>query len=73
MNEAVLSRDFEKAVLLRQRELQLRDELQKDHGELTDEDYARFPEVTERDMEDAVASWTGIPVSASRATRGPPW
>ena len=64
MNEAVLSRDFERAVLLRQRELQLREEIQKDRTELTDEDYARFPEVTERDIEDVVASWTGIPVTA---------
>ena len=64
MNEAVLSRDFEKAVLLRQKELQLRDEIQKNRSELTDEDYARFPEVTEQDIEDVVASWTGIPVKA---------
>jgi ATP-dependent Clp protease ATP-binding subunit ClpC len=64
MNEAVLSRDFEKAVLLRQKELQLREELNKDRGELTDEDYARFPEVQESDIEDVVASWTGIPVKA---------
>ena len=64
MNESVLSRDFEKAVLLRQKELQLRDEIQKNRSDLTDEDYARFPEVTEQDIEDVVASWTGIPVKA---------
>ncbi|MBK9798158.1 MAG: ATP-dependent Clp protease ATP-binding subunit [Holophagaceae bacterium] len=64
MNEAVLSRDFEKAVLLRQKELQLRDEIQKDRSDLTEEDYARFPEVQESDIEDVVASWTGIPVRA---------
>jgi len=64
MNEAVLSRDFEKAVLLRQKELQLREEIQKDRTELTDEDYARFPEVVEQDIEEVVASWTGIPVTA---------
>ncbi|HJU83030.1 MAG TPA: ATP-dependent Clp protease ATP-binding subunit [Holophagaceae bacterium] len=64
MNEAVLSRDFEKAVLLRQREVQLRDELKSSRTELTEEDYARFPEVTEQDIEDVVSSWTGIPVKA---------
>jgi len=64
MNEAVLSRDFERAVLLRQKELQLREELQKHRTELTDEDYSNFPEVTEQDVEDVVASWTGIPVKA---------
>ncbi|MCX6547417.1 MAG: ATP-dependent Clp protease ATP-binding subunit, partial [Acidobacteria bacterium] len=61
MNEAVLSRDFERAVLLRQKELQLREEIQKHRTELTDEDYSNFPEVTEQDVEDVVASWTGIP------------
>jgi ATP-dependent Clp protease ATP-binding subunit ClpC len=63
MNEAVLARDFERAVLLRQKELQLREEVQKNRPEAA-EDYAQFPEVTERDIEDVVASWTGIPVTA---------
>ncbi len=63
MNEAVLARDFERAVLLRQKELQLREEVQKSRPE-AGEDYALFPEVTERDIEDVVASWTGIPVTA---------
>ena len=64
MNEAVLSRDFEKAVLLRQRELQLREELQKTKTEVSAEDYESFTEVTEADIEEVVASWTGIPVKA---------
>ncbi len=63
MNEAVLARDFERAVLLRQKEVQLREEIQKNRPEAA-EDYATFPEVTERDIEDVVASWTGIPVTA---------
>lgn len=64
MNEAVLNRDFERAVLLRQKEVQLREQLQGSEQELTDEDYERFAEVTEQDIEDVVASWTGIPVKA---------
>jgi ATP-dependent Clp protease ATP-binding subunit ClpC len=64
MNEAVLARDFERAVLLRQREVQLREEIQKSRPETAGEDYARFPEVAERDIEEVVASWTGIPVTA---------
>ena len=64
MNEAVLNRDFEHAVLLRQREVQLREALQGSERELTDEDYERFAEVQEQDIEDVVASWTGIPVKA---------
>ena len=64
MNEAVLNRDFERAVLLRQKEVQLREQLQGSEQELTDEDYEQFAEVTEQDIEDVVASWTGIPVKA---------
>nr|WP_320133292.1 ATP-dependent Clp protease ATP-binding subunit [uncultured Holophaga sp.] len=64
MNEAVLNRDFERAVLLRQKEIQLREQLQGTEKELTDEDYDRFAEVQEQDIEDVVASWTGIPIKA---------
>ena len=64
MNEAVLNRDFERAVLLRQKEVQLREQLQGTQRELTDEDYEKFAEVQEQDIEDVVASWTGIPVTA---------
>jgi ATP-dependent Clp protease ATP-binding subunit ClpC len=64
MNEAVLNRDFERAVLLRQKEIQLREQLQGGQVELTDEDYERFSPVAERDIEEVVASWTGIPVTA---------
>src|SRR5512145_1241076 len=64
MNEAVLNRDFERAVLLRQKEVQLREQLQGSEQELTDEDYGKFAEVQEQDIEDVVASWTGIPVKA---------
>jgi ATP-dependent Clp protease ATP-binding subunit ClpC len=64
MNEAVLNRDFERAVLLRQKEVQLREQLQGTQRELTDEDYEKFAEVQEQDIEDVVASWTGIPVKA---------
>jgi len=64
MNEAVLNRDFERAVLLRQKEVQLREQLQGSEQELTDEDYEKFAEVLEQDIEDVVASWTGIPVKA---------
>ncbi len=64
MNEAVLNRDFERAVLLRQKEVRLREELQGTERELSAEDYEKFAEVQEQDVEDVVASWTGIPVKA---------
>ncbi len=58
MNEAVLNRDFERAVLRRQKEVQLRETSQRGAPELSDEDYERFALVTEQDVEDVVASWT---------------
>ena len=64
MNEAVLNRDFERAVLLRQKEVLLREQLQGTDQGPTDEDYGNFAEVKEQDIEDVVASWTGIPVKA---------
>ncbi|HLO67005.1 MAG TPA: ATP-dependent Clp protease ATP-binding subunit [Holophaga sp.] len=65
MNEAVLNRDFERAVLLRQKEVQLREQITGGaQGEPSEEDYERFAEVLEADIEDVVASWTGIPVRA---------
>jgi len=64
MNEAVLNRDFERAVLLRQKEVQLREKIQSATQELSEEDYEKFAQVTEQDIEDVVASWTGIPVKA---------
>ncbi|OQA38505.1 MAG: ATP-dependent Clp protease ATP-binding subunit ClpC [Acidobacteria bacterium ADurb.Bin340] len=64
MNEAVLNRDFERAVLLRQKEIQLREQLAGTRKELTEADYERFSPVTEQDIEDVVASWTGIPIKA---------
>jgi len=60
----VLNRDFERAVLLRQKEVRLREELQGTERELSAEDYEKFAEVQEQDVEDVVASWTGIPVKA---------
>ena len=64
MNEAVLNRDFERAVLLRQKEVQLREKIQSATQDLSEEDYEKFALVTEQDVEDVVASWTGIPVKA---------
>jgi len=64
MNEAVLSRDFERAVLLRQRELHIREEIQAARGDLTESDYEKFAPVEAHDIEDVVASWTGIPIRA---------
>ncbi|MFM8233901.1 MAG: AAA family ATPase, partial [Holophagaceae bacterium] len=64
MNDAVLNRDFERAVLLRQKELQLREVIQQERASTIQTEYENFPLVTETDIEEVVASWTGVPVKA---------
>lgn len=64
MNDAVLNRDFERAVLLRQKELQLREVIQQERASTIQTEYDSFPLVTEGDIEEVVASWTGVPVKA---------
>jgi len=61
MKTAISDKDFEKAVYLREREIDLREDLERmrrvaeDGGDL---------EVTRRDVEEVISSWTGIPVQA---------
>jgi ATP-dependent Clp protease ATP-binding subunit ClpC len=63
MKQAISDKSFDAAVYLREREVELRDDLSRltqlpgEEGEL---------EVTARDIEDVVSAWTGIPVSALR-------
>jgi ATP-dependent Clp protease ATP-binding subunit ClpC len=64
MNESVRSRNFEKAVHLRQKETQIREELRQAKGELSDADYEQFDVALAQDIEDVVSSWTGIPIKA---------
>jgi ATP-dependent Clp protease ATP-binding subunit ClpC len=63
MKDAISRKDFEQAVDLREEELRLREEL-----EMLEETHAAQPpdmSVVERaDIEDVVASWTGIPVAS---------
>jgi len=67
MNESVLSRDFERAVILRQKEIQLRGELQKTKKGRPESDYKHYSCVEIGDIEDVVASWTGIPIKSLKA------
>jgi ATP-dependent Clp protease ATP-binding subunit ClpC len=64
MNESVQNRDFERAVLLRQRELKLREEIQSAKDQPSEAGDEKFAPVDVADVEDVVASWTGIPVKA---------
>ncbi len=63
MKDAISRKDFERAVDLREEELRLREEL-----EMLEETHAADPPelalVDRADIEDVVASWTGIPVSS---------
>jgi ATP-dependent Clp protease ATP-binding subunit ClpC len=66
MNESVQSRNFEKAVVLRLRETQLREELRKTKGDVSVADIEKFSLVEAQDIEDIVAAWTGIPIKAMK-------
>ena len=61
MKAAISEKDFERAVYLREREIELREELER----LTSgQDEAFSLEVAERDVEEVISSWTGIPISS---------
>jgi len=61
MKRAISSKDFEKAVYQREREIELREDVEK-LSQLTEE--SAVLEVTPEDIEEVIASWTGVPVSA---------
>ncbi|MGE0641036.1 MAG: ATP-dependent Clp protease ATP-binding subunit [Thermoanaerobaculia bacterium] len=64
MKSAISEKSFETAVYLREREIELRDDLERmgssiaGGGDGTDE-----LEVTARDVEEVISAWTGIPVA----------
>ena len=59
MKSAISDKDFEKAVYLREREIELREDLERMRG-VGDEESVL--EVTQQDVEEVISSWTGIPV-----------
>ncbi len=61
MKAAISAKDFERAVYLREREIELREDLERMTAGLDD---TAPMEVTERDVEEVIASWTGIPVAS---------
>src|SRR5687767_4959829 len=64
MKAAISDKDFERAVYLREREIELREDLER-MSIGVDEDGAL--DVTPRDVEEVISSWTGIPVAALRS------
>src|SRR4051794_12320146 len=61
MKVAISDKDFERAVYLREREIELREDLER-MSVVTDE--TGILEVTRHDDEEVISSWTGIPVAA---------
>jgi ATP-dependent Clp protease ATP-binding subunit ClpC len=61
MKAAISDKDFERAVYLRGREIELREDM--DRIKVHSDEDARL-EVTARDIEEVISSWTGIPVSS---------
>ena len=66
MKKAISDKDFEKAVFLREREIELKDEVErlKQERDTVGED---IMEVTKRDIEEIISSWTDIPVTSIEA------
>jgi ATP-dependent Clp protease ATP-binding subunit ClpC len=64
MKTAISDKNFERAVYLREKEIELREDLERLKGE-TDEEGSL--EVTKKDIEEVISSWTGIPVSSLRS------
>src|SRR4029079_4568101 len=62
MKAAISDKDFERAVYLREREIELREDLERMSVGGTDEDGVL--EVTRPDVEEVISNWTGIPVSS---------
>jgi ATP-dependent Clp protease ATP-binding subunit ClpC len=61
MKVAISDKDFERAVYLREREIELREDLER-MSLIADE--TGVLEVTRHDIEEVISSWTGIPVAA---------
>jgi ATP-dependent Clp protease ATP-binding subunit ClpC len=66
MKKAISDKDFEKAVFLREREIELKDEIErfKQEREIVGDE---MMEVTQRDVEEIISSWTDIPVTSIEA------
>jgi len=63
MKKAISDKDFEKAVFLREREIELKEEIERVKSVGGDDDGSVL-DVTRRDIEEIISSWTGIPVSS---------
>src|SRR6185369_12987239 len=66
MKKAISDKDFEKAVFLREREIELKEEIERIKAEREGEGEETM-EVTKKDVEEIISSWTDIPVTSIEA------
>src|SRR5919199_1813826 len=66
MKKAISDKDFEKAVFLREREIELKEEIERFKAE-RDSVGDEMMEVTKKDVEEIISSWTDIPVTSIEA------
>jgi ATP-dependent Clp protease ATP-binding subunit ClpC len=66
MKKAISDKDFEKAVFLREREIELKEEVERFKQE-RDAVGEELMEVTKKDVEEIISSWTDIPVTSIEA------
>ncbi len=64
MKSAISDKDFERAVYLREREIELREDLERVRGAGHED---QVVEVSRADIEQVISAWTGIPVSSLRS------
>ncbi len=62
MKKAISEKDFERAVFLREREIEIKDEIERAKSVAAEE--SSFVEVARRDIEEIISAWTGIPVTS---------
>jgi len=61
MKSAISDKDFERAVYLREREIELREDSERVRVTVDEEGVL---EVSERDIEEVISAWTGVPVAS---------
>ncbi len=66
MKKAISDKDFEKAVFLREREIELKEEIERFKAERESAGDETM-EVTKKDVEEIISSWTDIPVTSIEA------
>ncbi len=62
MKKAISEKDFERAVFLREREIEIKEEMERTKAVASDG--TQTADVTRADVEEIISSWTGIPLTS---------